>query len=176
VQRGDLVLLDLGYFNIKTFHEISVIGAYFLSRLSIGIRLIDPKSFSPIDLLGVLKKITGDMHEMQIIVGGDKETQVCCRVICLRVSQVVANARRRKLKKTSRERGRTPGQYHLLLADWTLMIINVPRQWLLSEMVTPFYSLRWQIELLFKQIKSVLRIHNSRTGKENRCSVKYAAS
>ena len=168
VQRGDLVLVDLGYFNIKTYHEISVIGAYFLSRLSIGIRLLDPKSFSPIDLLGVLKRITGDIDEMQIIVGGDKETQVCCRVICLRVSQDVANARRRKLKKTSRERGRTPSQYHLLLADWTLMITKVPQQWLPPEMVRPFYSLRWQIELLFKQIKSVLRIHKSRTGKENR--------
>lgn len=25
--------------------------------------------------------------------GGDKETQVCCRLVCLRVSQEVANAR-----------------------------------------------------------------------------------
>ncbi len=168
VQRGDLVLVDLGYFNIKIFREIGVIGAYFLSRLSIGIRLLDPKSFSSIDLLGALKKIKGNIHEMQIIVGGDKETQVCCRLICLRVSRDVANARRRKLKKSSRERGRTPSQYHLLLADWTLMITNVPQQWLPSEMVRPFYSLRWQIELLFKQIKSVLCIHKSNTGKHNR--------
>jgi hypothetical protein len=168
VQRGDLVLVDLGYFNIKIFHQICVIGAYFLSRLSIGIRLFDSKTFSPIDLLGVLKTIKGDIHEMQIIVGGDKETQVCCRLICLRVSQEVANARRRKLKKTSRERGRTPSQYHLLLADWTLMITNVPQQWLPPEMVRPFYSLRWQIELLFKQIKTVLRIHKSNTGRVNR--------
>lgn len=168
VQRGDLVLVDLGYFNIKTFREICVIGAYFLSRLSIGIRLLDPKSYSPIDLLGALKRIKGDIHEMPIIVGGDKDTQLCCRLICLRVSQDVANARRRRLKKTSRERGRTPSQYHLLLADWTLMITNVPQQWLPSKMVRPFYALRWQIELLFKQIKSVLCIHKSNTGKENR--------
>lgn len=100
--------------------------------------------------------------------GGDKETQVCCRLVCLRVSQEVANARRRRLKKNSRERGRTPSQLHLLLADWTLMITNVPGKWLPPEMVRPFYSLRWQIELLFKQIKTVLCIHKSNTGKENR--------
>jgi hypothetical protein len=168
VQRGDLVLVDLGYFSMKTFHEICVIGAYFLSRLSIGIGLFAPKTFRPVDLLGVLKKIKGDIHEMQIIVGGNKETQVCCRLVCLRVSQEVANARRRKLKKTSRARGKTPSQYHLLMADWTLMITNVPQQWLPPEMVRPFYSLRWQIELLFKQIKTVLCIHKSNTGRENR--------
>jgi len=168
VQHGDLVLVDLGYFNIKIFHEIGEKGAYFLSRLSIGIRLFDPKTFSPLDLLVALKNIKKDIHEMQIVVGGDKETQVCCRLICLRVSQAVADARRRKLKKTSRERGRTPSKYHLLLADWTLLVTNVPQQWLPSEMVRPFYSLRWQIELLFKQLKSVLCIHRSQTGKENR--------
>lgn len=108
------------------------------------------------------------MYEMQVILGGHKETQVCCRLVCLRVSQEVANARRRRLKKNSRERGRTPSQFHLLLADWTLMFTNVPGKWLPPEMVRPFYSLRWQIVLLFKKIKMVLCIHKSDTGKENR--------
>jgi hypothetical protein len=35
-------------------------------------------------------------------------------------------------------------------------------------MIRPFYSLEWQIELLFEQIKTVLCIHKSNTGKENR--------
>ena len=35
-------------------------------------------------------------------------------------------------------------------------------------MVYPLYRLRWQIELLFKQLKSVLRIHQSNTGRESR--------
>lgn len=168
VQHGDLLLVDLGYFSMKTFHEIYVRGAYFLSRFFIGIRLFYPKTFKPVDLLRVLGRIKGDIYEMQVIVGGHKETQVCCRLVCLRVSQEVANARRRRLKKTSRERGRTPSQFHLLLADWTLMITNVPEKWLPPEMARPFYSLRWQIELLFKQIKTVLCIHKSDTGKENR--------
>ena len=48
------------------------------------------------------------------------------------------------------------------------MVTNVPEKWLSAEMIRPFYSLRWQIELLFKQIKSVLCIHQSNTSKENR--------
>lgn len=122
----------------------------------------------PIDLLGVLKGVKGDIYEMQVIMGGKKETQVCCRLVCLRVSQEVANQRRRKLKENWRRKGRTPSRYQLILADWILMVTNVPQQWLPPEMIRPFYSLRWQIELLFKQIKTVLCIHKSNTEKENR--------
>lgn len=168
VQRGDLLLIDLGYFTTKTFHRICEIGAFFLSPLLIGTGLFDSKTFMPIDLLGVLKRVKGDIHEMQVIMGGKRETQVCCRLVCLRVSQEVANQRRRKLKENWRRKGRTPSRYQLILADWILMVTNVPQQWLPPEMIRPFYSLRWQIELLFKQIKTVLCIHKSNTEKENR--------
>ena len=43
-----------------------------------------------------------------------------------------------------------------------------PEAWLPPEIIRPLYSLRWQIELLFKQIKTVLCIHKSNTSKENR--------
>lgn len=84
------------------------------------------------------------------------------------ISPEVANERQRKLKRRSQKAKSTPSEYHSLLADWTLMVTNVPEEWLSAEMIRPFYSLRWQIELLFKQIKSILCIHHSNTGKENR--------
>lgn len=169
LQQGDLILFDLGYFSTKTFHEISAIGAYFLSRLHIGISLFDPASCCvPIDLYDMLIKIKGDVHQMSVSIGTNKEMRVICRLVCLRVSPEIAEQRRRKLIKTARKKGRTPNQKNLLLTDWTLMITNVPAQWLPAEMVRHFYALRWQIELLFKQLKTVLCIHKSNTGKENR--------
>jgi len=48
------------------------------------------------------------------------------------------------------------------------MVTNAPEGWLPPEMARPLYSLRWQVELLFKQIKTVLCIHKSNTSKENR--------
>ena len=35
-------------------------------------------------------------------------------------------------------------------------------------MARALYNVRWQVELLFKQLKSILRIHQSDTSKENR--------
>lgn len=122
----------------------------------------------PIDLPGLLKKVKQDIYQMHVIMGAEKKTQVPCRLVCMRVSQDIATERRRKLKRKSRERGNTISQQHLILADWTLMVTNVPTEVLPSEMVRSLYTLRWQIELLFKQIKSVLCVHKSTTGRENR--------
>lgn len=168
LQRGDLILFDLGYFNLNTFFEINAMGAYFISRLSLGIGLFNPLSCLPLDLYGILKKLKGNVHQMDVIVGSNKKTQVISRLVCLRVSPKIAEQRRRKLRKNSQKKGRTPSQYHLSLADWTLMITNVPSKWVPAEMVRIFYMLRWQIELLFKQLKTVLCIHKSNTGRENR--------
>jgi hypothetical protein len=100
--------------------------------------------------------------------GLQKKTQVRCRLICLRVGDDIAQTRRRKLNKNAFKKGRTVSQLNLFMAGWTLMVTNAPGEWLPPEMVRPVYMLRWQIELLFKQLKSVLAIHKSITGKEPR--------
>ncbi len=168
MQCGDLLLIDLGYFSMKTFHQIASSGAFFLSRLLVGTKLISADTLQPIDLPGVLKKIKQDTYQMHVIMGTRKKTQVPCRLVCMRVSQDIANQRRRTLKKNSRKRGTTTSKYHLILADWTLMVTNVPIERLPAEKVRTLYTLRWQIELLFKQIKTVLCVHHSNTGRENR--------
>jgi len=48
------------------------------------------------------------------------------------------------------------------------MITNVPEEWIPSEMLWNIYSLRWQIELIFKQFKTILLIHRSNTQNEYR--------
>lgn len=168
LQRGDLLIIDLGYFSMKTFYQIVSIGAFFISRLLVGTKLICPETLKPIDLPAILKRIPMDIHQMHVLMGSTQKTQVQCRLVCLRVSPDVANERRRKLRRRSQKNKTTPSEYHSLLAEWTLMVTNVPEKWLSAEMIKPFYSLRWQIELLFKQIKTVLCIHQSNTGKENR--------
>ena len=123
---------------------------------------------SAIELGRMLKSLSGNAYQFSVIMGSKKSTRVHCRLICLRVSEQIANERRRRLKKEAKKKGRTPSQLHLALCDWILMVTNIPESWLPAEMVRPFYSLRWQIELLFKQIKTVLCIHHTNTGNVHR--------
>jgi len=168
IQANDLQLTDLGYFCLETFHDIDAKGAFFLSRFAIKTTLFDAKTGSGIDLVKMLKSLSGNLYQFSVLMGSKQNTQVNCRLICLRVSEQVANERRRRIRKVAKRKGRTPSQLHLALCDWILMVTNIPESWLPAEMVRSFYSLRWQIELLFKQIKSVLCIHHTNTGNVHR--------
>jgi hypothetical protein len=46
--------------------------------------------------------------------------------------------------------GRTPDEEVLFLADWTIVLTNVPRRRLTTEQVLVILRLRWQIERLFR--------------------------
>jgi Transposase DDE domain len=168
VQSQDLLIIDLGYFCLKTFKLINEAGAYFLSRFMIGTTLYDAQTHMLLDLYNELKNIKESICEISVLMGAGQQTRVSCRLICLRVSEEVAQKRRRKLNKDARRKCKTVSERNLFFADWIVMITNIPQHLLPSEMVRPLYSLRWQIELLFKQMKSVLKINKLNTKNENR--------
>jgi IS4 transposase len=121
-----------------------------------------------IDLCEQLKNMKESLYEISVLMGAEQETRIPCRLICLRVNEEVAQKRRMKLNKNAQKKGKTASKTNLFFAGWILMITNVPQHLLPLEMVRPFYSLRWQIELLFKQMKSVLKINHLSTKNENR--------
>ena len=164
----DLLLADLGYFCLKTFHQIDQKGGFFVSRLLIGTSLYDPQNGQAIELEKMLNSIHGHLQEKEILLGAEKQSQLRCRLICLRLSKEQADQRRRKLRRQAVKKGRIPTQFHLNLCDWTLMVTNVPQKFLPAEIVRSFYSLRWQIELLFKELKSILQVHRSATTNPHR--------
>jgi hypothetical protein len=168
IASGDLLIADLGYFRLETLMRTIKCGAYFVLRFLVGTTLLDAMTMQEIDLRRILQKVTGTAYQMNVVMGSKEQTRVNCRLICLRVDEKIAEQRRRKLRQNAEKKGRTVSEMHLYMAGWILMVTNVPCEWLPPEMVRPLYGLRWQIELLFKQLKSVLTIHRSATGKEHR--------
>jgi hypothetical protein len=168
LQKGDLLLIDQGYFKLKVLADIIAKKAFFLTRFFVCTVLKDAITHAPIDLARHLRQVQGNACEMNVLMGSQDRPQVACRLIALRVSEQVAEERRRRLKKEARRKGRAVSKRHLRLCDWTLLITNVPQHWLALEMARALYTVRWQIELLFKQLKSILQIHQSDTSKENR--------
>lgn len=167
VGKGELMLIDLGYFKLDTFEALTQKNAYFLSRFLVGTTLWDANTLKKIDLERLLRNLDGKHLEMTVIMGKNN-TRLPCRLIALRASEQVANARRRKLKAKAKEKGRTPGQTILRLCAWTLFVTNAPAHRLPVETIRSLYRLRWQIELVFKQLKSILRLQVSHTAKEYR--------
>ena len=151
IQAGALYLSDLGYFVLSRFRCLGEAHAYFLSRFDTHTALFSADG-APRDLLEWLRAHTEAQFEESVHIG--QEEQLPCRMIVLRVPQEVADERRRKAHETARRKGRTPSARHLALMDWTIYITNVPVTMLTLRQVVILYSVRWQIELIFKLWKS----------------------
>ena len=168
LNKGDLILFDQGYFKLSMLETLVAKGVFFLTRFLGHTGVLDPVTRERTSKHKYLSRIDGDACEMDVLIGGDKMPKIPVRLIALRVSEPVANERRRRLRKEAKKKGRTPSKQHLEMCDWTIMTTNVPQRWLPLEMVRMLYTVRWQIELLFKQLKSILCIHQSDTGNEHR--------
>ena len=164
-EKGALRLQDLGYFNLARMKRQTESGEYWLSRLQPGTHLFDTKGEGErIDLPRYLPS-QAEQKKIQIerdVTVGVKE-RVKARLLLWKLPEAAAARRRSKLKENARKHGRTPTADTLALCDWNLYITNVEKEKLSLEDCFLLYSVRWQIELLFKLWKSHGRLGHSRS-------------
>lgn len=158
---GHLRIGDLGFFNLKQFHQMTQAGAYWLSRLKAGTTLLlhrQAQATSITQLLGVVSTA-----EVEFELRLSQTLQVPCRLLARRLPQAQAEERLRKLHQEAQRQGRTPSADQLTLAQWSVLITNIPAALLSLREAFILYRVRWQIELLFKLWKSEARLDVSRS-------------
>jgi hypothetical protein len=150
LQPGDLCLRDLGYYKAAWFQQMDAIGAFYLSRLKSEVTVCGSAG-KAIALDKFLQAAKGDLVDATVRLGaaGDFTT----RLVAIRVPREVAEQRRRKLHEKAKRRNQTPSALKLALADWLLLVTNIPPEKAGAEALRHLYSLRWHVELVFKTFK-----------------------
>jgi hypothetical protein len=151
LQAGALYLSDLGYWGMPRLQAIAQ-QAFFLNRLDTHTALFDATTGARLDLLPWLKAHPETQFEHAIRLGA--AVQLPCRLGGFRVPAEVAAQRRRRVLATARRKGHTPSKRQLALLAWSLFVTNVPATRLTLAHLRVLYTVRWQIELLFKLWKS----------------------
>ena len=149
---GVLFLCDLGYFNLASLCDITAGDAYFVSRLDTQCVLYDPTTRERFDLLAHLRGSSQNQVELNLLVS--RAAQLACRVLAVHLPADVVEERRRKAKANANRKGRTLSADKLAWLEWNIYITNVPTSMLTFHQVVLIYTLRWQIELLFRLWKS----------------------
>lgn len=158
VQSGDLVLRDLGYCKLDSLEKLKAKQSYFVSRFHPSMMVYLNKSdTTPVDLGRYLKREYGHLNTIDITVyiGNSKEEH---RLIAYRVPSEVSNERRRKAIRNSACKGRTASESLLNLADFVILITNIPPEKAEAGFIGTIYRLRWGIELIFKNWKSLCNL------------------
>ena len=146
-----LLLFDLGYFNYQLFSCITRNLGYFVSRL---------KGNARPTIVGINRKHRG----RAVPVVGEKLRDVVARLKreILDVDIEVRFQRRQYAGKKhfATQRLRVVGVRDERSGEYHLYVTNVPPEKLAAEDIQATYALRWEIELLFKEMKQHYRLED----------------
>jgi hypothetical protein len=155
---GEIVLADRGYARRKPLTRLSEAGARFIVRLPWSSIPLEDREGKPFDLFAALRSLpeaTADAFPVQF--RASKTSKVLCRLVAIRKTEAVAAHCRQHALTESRRHGHVIDPRTLEAAGYFFVLSNLPDEYTASK-VLELYRLRWQIEIKFKNLKSVLHL------------------
>ena len=144
--KGSLWIADLGYFALVKLVQLSQAGIYFLMPYKDSVVLWCQGQ--RIDILTLLSQHPEAEMECAVILGAAK--QVPCRLLARRLSEAEVTKRHQQQDEYARKHGKVVTQRQRDLAQWSLLISNVPTTLMTLAQAWILMRMRWQIELLWK--------------------------
>jgi IS4 transposase len=156
---SDLVIADRGYAKAKDLDHVSRANAFFIirtSRHSMKLEHRDGRPFDYVEGLNQLPEAAAGEFAVQVRVS-PKHT-LPCRLIGIRKSEPAAERTRSKILAESRKKHRITDPRTLESAGFMAVLTNLPVDQATPEQILDLYRFRWQIEMNFKDLKSVLEL------------------
>jgi hypothetical protein len=174
IKSGDIILRDLGYFSFEDFLDVEKREAFYISRLKPNIAVYIESNdieyykngttkksslFKRIYISEIMKQMRdGEHYEINdVYIGTEKKLKT--RLILYKLTKDQLGKRSRKCEKNAKKKGIKKSDNTIQLLGISIYITNVKQEVLTAEQVNDFYSLRWQIEIIFKTWKSIFHIH-----------------
>jgi hypothetical protein len=161
VESGDLYIQDLGYYSAHYIQEMDRRNAYYIFRNHPS-QLVYTKQgddFHPIDfgrLRQHMSRCGLETMEKDVFVSAAK---VPVRMVIKLAPLDLARERIRAKNQYSKKKGRQMKERSKDMCHFNIFITNVKHDVLCADQVHQAYRMRWQMELLFKALKSVLKIN-----------------
>ena len=160
--KNRLLVFDLGFFGARIFKEVDDAGGFFLSRLKKNAHPTVSRAFEKDD-----EKLVGfRLHEAQ----QQASKPVIDVIASMKYSHRPRDHRKREVDF------RVIAIWSDATQTWHRYVTNAPPEMLPAKLCSAIYASRWEVELLFKELKSQYRMEEFRSnnGNVNLCFI-YAA-
>jgi len=162
LRAGELLLTDKGFLKLEVLRQIDSKKAYFLLPWCRSLTLwlaANQGGCQALNLVEALKHSQSAVVSWSKVYLGRAAEAPAFRVVAFRLNPESAARQRAGLREAQRRQGRQPTEEALELAGWLILMTNAPEDKLPVQAMSYLYRVRWQVELVFKQCKSVLRLH-----------------
>lgn len=159
IEKGDLVIADRAYGRYSGIKYVLENEADFLTRYMNRVYTLEDLNGKKIPLLNKLKILKiGKVLDLQAhmsIATSDKKLPV--RVIAIRKSDLQAADSVKKAKQNFSKKQKKINYETLEYHKYIILITSIKKE-IKAEKILDLYRLRWQIELAFKQLKSIFSL------------------
>lgn len=157
VEPGLVYVGDRGYCHREGVHYIVSGGGHVVVRLNhTGMPLLAAKSGRPFSILSRLARLSAkEVGDWSVAFdhGGERVEGRFCAV---KKTKVAAEISREKLIREHRRKQKRPSAGALQAAGYVFLFTTLPADRLSAKNALELYRGRWQVELLFKRLKSLL--------------------
>ena len=161
LQPGDIAVVDNGYGYRASVALAVRQDADVVLRITPATFPVETADGEAFDLAAWLRQGAAAQQEWQGRCVHDAQ-HYTVRVLAARLPpEAAARARQRKYKQAQKH-GRTPSAATVALADWVVVATTLAADWSLHD-VLRLYRARWQVELVFKRMKQLLRFNQLRS-------------
>ena len=159
VDLGDLVIRDLGYYSLPTLTSFDKSGAFFISRFGSKTNAYEIQTQEEISFKKLYATmIKGQISRMEKTIYAGKTERMLLRMIIEIVPIEVYQKRIRKIEEVNKRFGYNTSDEYKARCHLNIFITNVEAEDLSIAEVLKLYKLRWQIELMFKNWKSISKL------------------
>jgi len=160
VIAGELVIADRGYAHRAGLHSVVASGGDFIVRLPWQRLPLTTRDDKPFDLLENLRELKeAEPASFAVRVPAKAGTPAFdARLVCVRKSEVAAAASRDRILKEASKKQHKVDPRTLEAASYVFVLTSLTDELASAYDVLEMYRFRWQIELKFKRMKSVLRL------------------
>ena len=156
VEPGDLLLADRGYSNAAGVAAVRTAQGDVLVRwnsFSFPLKTLAGDAFDALKELSQMSKRGVREWTVSFTHDGEKYTGRLCAI---RKNAVATERAREKMRREARKKQKQVSEEALKLAEFVMVFTTVSAKDLSTREVLELYRVRWQIELRFKHLKSLL--------------------
>jgi hypothetical protein len=158
VQPGEIRLGDRGYAHPRGLGEILAGGGQLVVRINwqnLPMQEEDGRRFDIATWLREIQQTPAGASERSVWLPTPKGRFAVRMVACPLPAEKAEEARRRA-RQAARKKKHNVDERTLLAAGFVLLVTNLPIGSWSTQQVLALYRLRWQVEILFKRLKSLL--------------------
>ncbi len=161
---GDLILGYRGYAGSDRIRALAAAGAHTLVRIGhSSVRLFNEcgEQWDPLAFATRRRSTQGRpprIEALDVWLHGTQGPPLPARLVVVRKSREAAEHERARIRTEAKRKGKAPGRGTLEAAAFTFLLTTLPESRISAEDIADLYRMRWQVELAFKRLKSLLSL------------------